>query len=358
MTALPPLPSLRSYARTAFAFAWALAACNATPRSSEQAKDSTPSGSKRHNDKVDAKTAEPPKKKPRAKQKKAPRECCLYCVSGTPCGDKCTDAGDSCTVQEPGCACPGSQRKPPKFKKGGKARKGLIAADVPAYNKAQGDPIDGNFGLAQAFAGDERLADTDAGQLYAILHTDMGKITCKLFEKETPATVANFVGLARGTRPVLDPKTKKWESGKKFYDGVLFHRVIEGFMLQTGDPTGTGTGGPGFFVLDEFDPSLRHDTPGLLSMANRNPVDPKTQKLFVDKKTGQSKGNTGSSQFFVTVAKTPHLDNRHAVFGKCDTKVATKISKVSVTTNRLLRLDHKPSKDVHLKSVIIERRKR
>ncbi|TPV94756.1 MAG: peptidylprolyl isomerase [Myxococcales bacterium FL481] len=185
----------------------------------------------------------------------------------------------------------------------------------------------------------------------------MGKITCELYEKQAPLTVANFVGLARGTRPAQDPKTKKWDKGKKYFDGMLFHRVIEGFMLQTGDPTGTGTGGPNYFVLDEFDPSLRHNSAGLLSMANRNPVDPKTKTLYKDPKTGQPLGNTGSSQFFVTVAKTPHLDDRHTVFGKCDTKVATKISKVEVTTNPALRLDHRPKEDVHLRSVKIERRK-
>jgi peptidyl-prolyl cis-trans isomerase A (cyclophilin A) len=135
----------------------------------------------------------------------------------------------------------------------------------------------------------------DAGT-YAHVDTTEGSFTIRLFEKEAPGTVANFVGLAEGTKEWTDP-----ESGQKkkepFYDGVIFHRVINGFMIQGGDRLGLGTGGPGYKFADEFHPSLRHDRAGILSMANSGP-------------------NTNGSQFFITLAPTPHLDNRHSVFGE------------------------------------------
>ena len=116
---------------------------------------------------------------------------------------------------------------------------------------------------------------------YANLVTEKGLIKVRLFAEEAPESVNNFVFLAR----------------EGFYDGTTFHRVIEGFMAQGGDPTGTGTGGPGYSIRDEFHPNLRHDSPGILSMANRGP-------------------NTGGSQFFITHAATPWLDDRHTVFGE------------------------------------------
>ncbi len=116
---------------------------------------------------------------------------------------------------------------------------------------------------------------------FATFHTVHGPIRVKLYAQEAPITVNNFVFLAR----------------QGFYDGTTFHRVIGNFMVQGGDPTGTGTGGPGYKIKDEFHPRLRHDRPGILSMANAGP-------------------NTGGSQFFITHTATPHLDNRHAVFGE------------------------------------------
>ena len=116
---------------------------------------------------------------------------------------------------------------------------------------------------------------------YAILHTNRGQIRVKLFAQETPITVNNFVFLAR----------------QGYYDGTTFHRVIKNFMVQGGDPTGSGMGGPGYKIKDEFHPKLRHSKGGILSMANAGP-------------------NTGGSQFFITHTATPHLDNRHAVFGE------------------------------------------
>src|SRR5436190_5013278 len=130
---------------------------------------------------------------------------------------------------------------------------------------------------------------------YARFDTTEGSFTVKFFDEEAPKTVANFVGLAEGTKEWTDPKT----GGKKtapFYDGVIFHRVIDGFMIQGGDPLGRGTGGPGYKFADEFHPSLRHTREGTLSMANSGP-------------------NTNGSQFFITLGPTPHLDNRHTVFG-------------------------------------------
>jgi len=136
------------------------------------------------------------------------------------------------------------------------------------------------------------------GKLIATIHTSEGEIRCRLHEDRTPITVANFVGLARGMKPWLNPETDSVVKGEPFYDGLTFHRVIPGFMIQGGDPTGRGSGGPGYTIPDEIDSSLGHDEPGTLSMANRGP-------------------NTGGSQFFITEVPAPHLDGRHTVFGQC-----------------------------------------
>src|SRR5678809_1425027 len=132
--------------------------------------------------------------------------------------------------------------------------------------------------------------------LYAYFETSLGNFTAELNEKEAPIAVANFAGLANGTLEWTDPKTGEKQK-KPYYDGVIFHRVIDGFMIQGGDPTGTGRGGPGYQFADEFHPQLKHNSEGILSMANAGP-------------------NTNGSQFFITLGPTPHLDNRHAVFGK------------------------------------------
>ncbi len=132
--------------------------------------------------------------------------------------------------------------------------------------------------------------------IYARFDTTEGPFKIRLFDKEAPSTVENFVGLAEGTKPWLDPKTGETKT-QPFYDGVIFHRVIDGFMIQGGDRLGQGTGGPGYKFNDEFHPALRHHKAGILSMANAGP-------------------NTNGSQFFITLAPTPHLDNRHSVFGE------------------------------------------
>ena len=143
---------------------------------------------------------------------------------------------------------------------------------------------------------------------YAIFETSLGNIVCKLFEKEAPKTVENFIGLAEGSKEFLNPMTGKKEQ-RNFYDGLTFHRVIPQFMIQGGCPRGDGRGGPGYSFADEFHPTLRHSKAGRLSMANAGP-------------------NTNGSQFFITVAPTPHLDNRHTIFGEVveGQDVADKIS--------------------------------
>jgi peptidyl-prolyl cis-trans isomerase A (cyclophilin A) len=134
-----------------------------------------------------------------------------------------------------------------------------------------------------------------ADKLYATLHTNHGPIRLQLFPDHAPATVRNFVELAEGTKDYVDPRTGSKGSGP-YYDGTISHRVISGFMIQLGDPTGTGRGGPGFQFADEFHPELQFDRPYLLAMANAGP-------------------GTNGSQFFITVAPTPHLNRRHTIFG-------------------------------------------
>jgi peptidyl-prolyl cis-trans isomerase A (cyclophilin A) len=133
-------------------------------------------------------------------------------------------------------------------------------------------------------------------QQTATLHTNHGDITLLLFGDQAPKTVDNFVGLASGTKEYTDPKTGERRSSK-FYDGLTFHRVIDGFMIQGGCPLGTGTGGPGYTFGDEFHPDLVFNKPYLLAMANAGP-------------------GTNGSQFFITVGPQPHLNRKHTIFGE------------------------------------------
>ena len=160
-----------------------------------------------------------------------------------------------------------------------------------------------------------------ANDLYAAFDTTEGKFKVKLFADRAPKTVDNFVQLAEGKK-----------TGKPFYDGTIFHRVIPDFMIQGGDPTGTGRGGPGYQFADEFHKDLKHTKAGLLSMANAGP-------------------NTNGSQFFVTVAATPWLDNRHSIFGEVTEgyDVVRKISEVARDAS------DRPKKEVRVNSVTIER---
>jgi len=160
-----------------------------------------------------------------------------------------------------------------------------------------------------------------ANEIYAAFDTSEGNFKIKLFADKAPKTVENFIGLAEGSK-----------TGKPFYDGTIFHRVIPGFMIQGGDPEGTGRGGPGYKFADEFHPSLKHSKQGMLSMANAGP-------------------NTNGSQFFVTVAATPWLDNKHSIFGEVTEGYETveKISKVQRNSQ------DRPLKEVRINSVRIER---
>src|SRR5437867_6868079 len=158
-------------------------------------------------------------------------------------------------------------------------------------------------------------------ETFAVFDTTEGTFKVKLFADKVPNTVENFVSLAEGTK-----------TGKRFYDGLIFHRVIPNFMIQGGCPEGTGRGGPGYKFADEFHPSLRHSKKGILSMANSGP-------------------NTNGSQFFITVAPTSWLDNKHSVFGEVveGYDIVEKISKVPRGAQ------DRPAKDVQLRSVKIEK---
>ncbi|VBB06626.1 cyclophilin peptidyl-prolyl cis-trans isomerase signature [Lucifera butyrica] len=149
----------------------------------------------------------------------------------------------------------------------------------------------------------------------AVFETTKGTFKVELFEDKAPITSKNFISLVN----------------KKFYDGTIFHRVIDGFMIQGGDPTGTGTGGPGYTIPDEFSPDLKHDSPGILSMANAGP-------------------NTGGSQFFITLEPTPWLDHHHSVFGKVieGMDVVKAIGKVKTDES------DRPVEDVVVKKITIQ----
>ena len=170
--------------------------------------------------------------------------------------------------------------------------------------------------------------------LYMTFQTNQGALTCKLFEKEAPLTVRTIVGLALGKKSYTDPKTGQTVEGKKFYDGLIFHRVIPEFMIQGGDPLGTGMGGPrgpGFPFKDECTPKLRFDVPGRLAMANAGP-------------------GTNGSQFFITEVATPHLDMRHTIFGQCENVDLVKaIARVPTKGSDM------PAKPVIIERVIVER---
>jgi len=169
-----------------------------------------------------------------------------------------------------------------------------------------GDPHHGNFTLAEAAKG---LPGPANGPLQAVLETSKGKLTCELFDKQAPVTVANFIGLATGKRAWLYTKSGKWVK-KPLYEGLIFHRVIPGFMIQGGDPLGTGMGNPGYRFQDEFSPELTFDKPGQLAMANAGPA-------------------TNGSQFFVTEGLPGYLNGRHTIFGHCEPlSVVTEIANV------------------------------
>lgn len=166
--------------------------------------------------------------------------------------------------------------------------------------------------------------------LAATLHTNKGDIEVELYDERAPRTVANFVGLATGDRSWEDPETEQTVEDDPLYDDVPVHRVIEDFMIQTGDPTGTGRGGPGYTFDDEIVDELSHDDAGVLSMANRGP-------------------DTNGSQIFITLDAQPHLDGRHAVFGRVTDGMDVVREIGAVPTDA----DDQPQEDVVVSSVTV-----
>ncbi len=207
---------------------------------------------------------------------------------------------DAGRAEPPKPAAPALEVKPP------------TAADLPAY-------LEGIKGK---------------GPLQVQFDTTLGKINCELAEKEAPMTVANFVGLARGRKAFLNGRSGVADK-RPFFDGLIFHRVIPGFMIQGGDPLGTGTGNPGYKFAGEFHPTLKHDKPGILSMANAGP-------------------NTNGSQFFITEVPTPQLDGGYNVFGRCkEIDVIRAIARVPKDT--LDGSNSRPRTPVVMKKVTIHR---
>jgi peptidyl-prolyl cis-trans isomerase A (cyclophilin A) len=173
-----------------------------------------------------------------------------------------------------------------------------------------------------------------ATELFATLHTTAGDIVLRLFPDHAPKTVRNFTELAQGQREWTDPRTRQ-KSNENLYDGTIFHRVIDGFMVQGGDPLGEGYGGPGYQFGDEFHPDLKFDRPYLLAMANAGP-------------------GTNGSQFFITVGPTPHLNRRHTIFGEIEgadsRAVLDRIAKAPTDAR------DRPLQDVTISSVTVEQR--
>jgi peptidyl-prolyl cis-trans isomerase A (cyclophilin A) len=166
-----------------------------------------------------------------------------------------------------------------------------------------------------------------------VMDTSMGRITCQFYQRQAPKAVANFIALAEGTKDWVDPATNKKQHGKPYYDGTIFHRVIPEFMIQGGDPTGTGRGDPGYAFDDEFDPNLNFDQPGKLAMANSGP-------------------NTNGSQFFITELPFESGNRHYTLFGQCDEASVLVVKSIA----RVQRDDQdKPLTPVVLKKVTIVR---
>ncbi len=177
----------------------------------------------------------------------------------------------------------------------------------------------------------QNTTNKEIHKMNAIIDTSLGTIKIKLLPESAPLTVENFVELAEGTREFTDPKTGK-KTKRKFYDGLVFHRVIPEFMIQGGDPLGTGTGGPGYKFKDEIDANVKFDKPGILAMANAGP-------------------NTNGSQFFITEVSTPWLNGNHTIFGQVTEglDVIKKIARIEVD------FSDKPVDPVVIKSITIEK---
>jgi peptidyl-prolyl cis-trans isomerase A (cyclophilin A) len=163
-----------------------------------------------------------------------------------------------------------------------------------------------------------------------VFDTTMGRMTCRFYAKEAPLTVSNFIGLAQGTKEWIDEDTEQ-KKRTRFFDGLIFHRVIPDFMIQGGDPQSTGMGGPGYYFRDEIDPGLTFDVPGRLAMANAGP-------------------GTNGSQFFITEAPVPQLDGKHTIFGQCD-DASVAVEKAIARVER--NADDKPRVPVVINKVTI-----
>ena len=170
-------------------------------------------------------------------------------------------------------------------------------------------------------------ATASSGEPVAVFDTTAGKMRCTLFEKQTPATVANFIGLATGTKDWKNPVSHVTKHNTPLYDGTIFHRVIPNFMIQGGDPAGNGSGDPGYTFKDEIVSGLTFDRPGRLAMANSGP-------------------NTNGSQFFITEVPTPHLNGRHTIFGQCDPATVTLVKQIA-------RMARDPRNDMPFRTVKI-----
>ena len=183
-----------------------------------------------------------------------------------------------------------------------------------------------------AYTLENLLAITPGQQLFAAINTSQGAIKVQLFYDKAPVTVANFVGLAEGKIEWLDPRDGQIKKNAPLYNGVVFHRIIKGFMIQGGDPKGDGTGGPGYKFQDEISPDLKFDSAGLLAMANSGP-------------------NTNGSQFFITHAPTEWLDGKHTIFGK----VIEGLDVVDKIANTPTDTEGKPNIDIVINELTIIR---
>jgi peptidyl-prolyl cis-trans isomerase A (cyclophilin A) len=205
-----------------------------------------------------------------------------------------------------------------------KASRKVAGRPAAQVKVSEDDPLKGQWNLAQATEG-----LPPSGTLTATIVTDLGNLECKLYEERAPITVANFVGLARGNRPWKTPEGS-WEK-KPAYDGTIFHRVIQGFMIQGGDAKKNGSGEAGYVIPDEIWENGTHDRAGLLCMANRGP-------------------NTNSAQFFITDAAAPHLDGNYTIFGECAPEATVHAIAALPTTG------DRPNAPPTIKSVTIARK--
>ncbi len=242
--------------------------------------------------------------------------------------------GTACTK---GCNNKGPEQTPPAATPEAKGEEGQAAEGRPAEGAADEPEGEADAEPEPAKAGEEykKLKSEfdlkEGDKLVAVFETSAGTIKAELAWDKAPLTVLNFAELATGKREWTDPTTQK-KVTRPLYDGTIFHRVIKGFMIQGGDPLGTGVGGPGYKFADEFHPSLKHSGIGILSMANAGP-------------------NTNGSQFFITESATPHLDNRHSVFGQV--KDAASLEVIKNIANVATGPNDRPKTDVKINTIKI-----